>query len=106
MMDLSKYTSEELRQLTSDIEAELKSRRRDDAKKAQKELKNVAEKYGFSLTELVNGSAAAKTARKAGTVRFRHPDDPTKVWSGRGRKPVWVKEWEGAGRSLEKLRVE
>ena len=122
-MDLSKYSSEELRQLRSDIDAELKSRRREDAKMAQKELKSVAEKYGFSLNELVSG-APAKQGRRSGTVRFRHPDavvpsadvewepvgfrhpeDPSKVWSGRGRKPVWIKEWEGNGRSLEKLRV-
>ena len=103
-MDLSKYSSEELRQLRSDIDAELKSRRREDAKMAQKELKSVAEKYGFSLNELMSG-APAKQGRRAGTVRFRHPDDPSKVWSGRGRKPVWIKEWEAAGRSLEKLRV-
>ena len=103
-MDLSKYSSEELRQLRSDIDAELKSRRREDAKMAQKELKSVAEKYGFSLNELVSG-APAKQGRRSGTVRFRHPEDPSKVWSGRGRKPVWIKEWEGNGRSLEKLRV-
>ena len=102
-MDLSKYSSDELRRLRSDIDSELKSRRREDAKIAQKELKNVAEKYGFSLNELMGG--AAKQSRRPTTVRFRHPDDPSKVWSGRGRKPVWVKEWEGSGRSLEKLRV-
>ena len=103
-MDLSKYSSEELRQLQSDIDSELKSRRREDAKLAQKELKSVAEKYGFSLNDLVGG-AASKGTGKPGTVRFRHPDDPSKVWSGRGRKPVWIKEWEQGGRSLEKLRV-
>ena len=103
-MDLAKYSSDELRQLQSDIDAELKNRRREDAKLAQRELKSVAEKYGFSLTDLVNGSSAKGTGKPT-TVRFRHPDDPSKVWSGRGRKPVWIKEWEQAGRSLEKLRV-
>ena len=103
-MDLSKYSSEELRQLQSEIDSELKSRRREDAKLAQKELKSVAEKYGFSLNDLVGGTSP-KAAGKSSTVRFRHPDDPSKVWSGRGRKPVWIKEWEQSGRSLEKLRV-
>lgn len=103
-MDLSKYSSEELRQLRSDIDAELKTRRREDARLAQSELKSVAEKYGFSLNELV-GATAPKASGKPSTVRFRHPEDPGKVWSGRGRKPVWVKEWEHTGRSLEKLRV-
>lgn len=104
-MDLSKYSSEELRQLKSDIDAELTARRHEDARLAQRELKSVAEKYGFSLNELVGAAAPKKAAAKPSTVRFRHPEDPGKVWSGRGRKPVWVKEWEHAGRPLEKLRV-
>lgn len=104
-MDLSKYNSGELRQLKKDIDKELNSRRKQEAKQAQQELKEVAEKYGFNLSELVPGQTAKTTPRAKGQVRFRHPDDSSKTWSGRGRKPVWVKEWEAAGRSLESIRV-
>lgn len=103
-MNLSKYSTQELNQLKRDIDRELKSRRKEDAKKAQKELKSVAEKYGFNLNELVAGQAA-RTSKGKAPARFRHPDDPGKTWSGRGRKPVWIKEWESAGRSLDELRV-
>lgn len=103
-MNLSKYSTQELNQLKRDIDKELKSRRKDDAKKAQKELKSVAEKYGFNLNDLVSGQPGRPSKGKA-PARFRHPDDPSKTWSGRGRKPVWVKEWEAAGRSLDDLRV-
>lgn len=104
-MDLSKYTPEELQWLKKDIDKELTSRRKMDAKKAQKELKSVAERYGFTLNELVSGQTA-KPARSKGDVRFRHPQDSNKSWSGRGRKPVWIKEWEASGRILDELRVE
>lgn len=103
-MNLSKYTTQELYQLKKDIDKELKSRRRDDAKKAQKEMKAVAEKYGFNLNELV-GSQTSRSGRPAGQVRYQHPEDSSKTWSGRGRKPVWIKEWEAAGRSLDELKV-
>ncbi len=106
-MDLSKYTSAELLQLKKDIDSELSARRKDDAKKAQQELKDVAEKYGFSLNDLVGGQArpAAQTGRAKGPVRFRHPSDSSKTWTGRGRKPGWIKEWEASGRNVEDLRV-
>lgn len=103
-MDLSKYTSEELRWLKKDIDKELASRRKEDARKAQKELKSVAERYGFTLNELVSGQGT-KPVRSKADVRFRHPKDSNKTWSGRGRKPVWVKEWEASGGDLEELRV-
>lgn len=103
-MDLSKYSLEELKLLKDDIDKELGSRRKMDVKKAQQELKSVAERYGFTLKELVFGQVG-KPPRSKGAVRFRHPEDPNKVWSGRGRKPIWVKEWEASGRALEELRV-
>ena len=106
-MDLSKLSSEELRQLQKDIDKELTARRRDEQKQAKQELKQVAERYGFSVEELVGnagGGRKTRTSAKAG-VTFRHPDDPSKTWTGRGRKPNWVKEWEATGRSLEDLRA-
>jgi len=104
-MDLTRYNSQELRELQREIEREIRQRRRQEAREAQRELKNVAERYGFSLNELLSGTALKQSGAK-GVVRFRHPEDPDKTWSGRGRKPSWIKEWEGAGRSLEDLRVD
>ncbi|MDR9413729.1 MAG: H-NS histone family protein [Spiribacter salinus] len=103
-MDLSNYTTEQLNQLKKDIDKEINGRRKEDAKKAQQELKQVAERYGFSLTDLMGGQPSRPRAK--GKVRFQHPADASKTWSGRGRKPGWVKEWEGSGRSLDELRVD
>lgn len=49
------------------------------------------------------GDSAAIRARKA-PLRFRHPDDPGRVWSGRGKTPRWVLELEAQGR-LEQARI-
>lgn len=104
-MDLTKYTSQELNQLKKDIDKELRKRRKQDVKEAQKELKQVAEKYGLAVTDLVSGGAP-KPGKGSVSVRFRHPEDPSKGWSGRGRKPAWIKEWEAKGKSLDDLRVD
>lgn len=104
-MDLSKYGIKDLQELKKDIDKEISSRRKQEEKKAREELKKVAAEYGFSLNELVGGQAAKPKSRAKGTVKFRHPDDPSKTWSGRGRKPVWIKEWEAAGRSLDDLKA-
>jgi len=45
-MDLSKLSSEELRQLRKDIDKEVSARRRDEQKQAKQEMKQVAERYG------------------------------------------------------------
>lgn len=105
-IELSKYSIQDLETLKKDIDKEIGSRRKQEEKKARDELKKVAERYGFSLNELVSG-APAKTKAKSRTktpAKFVHPDDSSKTWTGRGRKPVWVKEWEAAGRSLNQLK--
>ena len=106
-MDLTKLSSQELRRLRKDIDKELTARRREDQKRAKQEMKRVAEKYGFSIDDLV-GSGNAGGRRSRGpkkAVEFRHPDDAAKTWTGRGRKPNWVKDWEAAGGSIEELRA-
>ncbi len=103
-MDLSKFNSSELQQLKKDIDKELKRRHKQDVKEAQKELKNVAERYGLTLQDLL-GSTGPKAGKPGAGARYRHPDDPNKGWSGRGRKPAWIKEWEAKGRSLDDLKV-
>ena len=103
-MDLSDYTTEQLNQLKKDIDKEVQSRRKEDSKKAQQEMKQVAERYGFTLNDLVGEKQPAKTRTK-GKAQFQHPTDASKTWTGRGRKPTWIKDWEAEGRSLEELRI-
>ena len=104
-MDLSNYTTEQLNQLKKDIDKEVQSRRKEDSKKAQQEMKRVAERYGFTLNDLVGEKQPAKTRAK-GKAQFQHPTDTSKTWTGRGRKPTWIKDWEAEGRSLDELRIE
>lgn len=105
-MDLSSLNAKQLKALRKDVEKELSSRRAAEQKRAREELKEVASKYGFSLNELVGGSSAGKATRRTrAPVKYRHPDDPTKTWTGRGRKPLWIKAWESSGRSLDELEA-
>lgn len=102
-MDLSSYSRQDLMKLRKQVEQELDSRRRVDQRTARKEIKDIAEKYGVSLADLMTGSATQPSPSGTELV-YRHPSDPNKGWSGRGRKPNWIKEWESSGHSLDELR--
>lgn len=102
-MNLSSYSRQDLIKLQRQVERELENRRRVDQRTARQEVRQIAERYGLSVAELVGGSRRpAKTARSG--VIYRHPEDPNLSWAGRGRKPNWIKEWEEAGNSLDQLR--
>lgn len=48
----------------------------------------------------LKGKQGAKPTKKV-APKFRHPDDPGIVWSGRGKTPVWLRELEKKGRAKE-----
>lgn len=61
-----------------------RDRERADAKA---ELAQLAEKRGFSVSELF-GSGRGKG--KIVSPKFVNPDKPNETWTGRGRKPNWL----------------
>lgn len=103
MVDLQQYDTPTLKKLLVDIDKELNFRKREKARQARQELRRVAAKYGFTLDELLAG----KMTRSSGEAdaQYAHPSDPSKTWSGRGRRPLWLKELEESGYSLEQLRI-
>ncbi len=102
-MDLSTLSLADLRQLQEQIKQEMKQREHQDLAKAREQILAIAQGVGVPLKELIAGGVRAKTGTVA--VRFRHPDDASQQWTGRGRQPRWVKEWADSGKSLDLLRV-
>ena len=37
--------------------------------------------------------------------KFRNPDNPTEIWSGRGRQPHWVAQQLRLGKRMEELKI-
>jgi DNA-binding protein H-NS len=63
------------------------------------------------LERRLNSLQPAKTDLKARrpyppvVPKFANPDDPSQVWSGRGKQPQWVKEKLASGLALEDLSI-
>ena len=95
-MDLSSLTVVELRDLQQQIPAELKRRQAQDKVRVLNEARAFVKARGYALEELVG---------KEVKVKYRHPDNATLAWTGRGRQPKWVGEWLSGGGTLESLAV-
>lgn len=107
-MDLSNLSVGDLRNLQEQIKQELKKREHQEVAKAREQILAIAQSVGVPLKDLIgNGAKIAKSGAGTGSVavRFRHPDNASQQWTGRGRQPKWVKEWVEGGKSLDKLRV-
>ena len=105
-IELSSLSLDELKSLRKQVDRLIdgwEERRRREALAAVEE---AARSHGFNLSDLgVSGSRARGGAKAAPAARYANPRNPTETWSGRGRRPGWVKAVLEAGGSLDDLAI-
>ena len=105
MQNLSNYSLSQLRTLEVQVVEELKKRHFLGISQAREQILHIARGAGISVDELLSGKAPKESKSGSVSVKYRHPDEPTHQWSGRGRQPAWVKEWIASGESIDKTKV-
>lgn len=104
--DFTNLSVGDLKELIKKAAGEIDKRRKMDKKKTINELKKLAESRGFAINELFGPSAGGKRQGSGERlIKYQHPEDPDKTWTGQGRKPKWIGEWEASGRSTDELAV-
>ena len=103
-IDLEKMSRDELLTLQKDVEralSTLEERKRAEARAA---VEKAAREHGFSVDEIL-ASTPKKAAAQKNPPKYRNPEDPRQTWSGRGRKPDWIKNALENGKSLEDMAI-
>ena len=107
MPDLSQMSMDELLKYQADIAAAMESKKAEELKAVQAELlllDHKAQQLGSSALELLGGKGG-KAAKVKAPARYAHPENPAKTWSGRGRMPVWMKEYVENGGDKDDLLI-
>jgi DNA-binding protein H-NS len=102
-IDLSRLSIEELQNLARDIEVEIVNRRVMEKERVLNQMRELASSLGMSLEEFLRQEGISSSQVP---VKYRHPDNPTLSWSGRGKRPAWVNEALASGKTLEDLSVQ
>ncbi len=94
--DLEKMNRAELNELRDKVDAALASLEERELDAARQAAEAAAAKHGFSLAQLgvaPTKGGRKKTAKSTGKnpPKYRNPDNPKQTWSGRGRRPEWIK---------------
>jgi DNA-binding protein H-NS len=88
---LEKMSLKELLALDTEIKATIDEKRVSERAEMRAKMEDMARASGFSVAELFGGR---KKGGK-GVVKYRNPKDPSKTWTGRGRRPNWIVEAGG-----------
>ena len=100
-VNLDKMSLDELKALQKQVTRAIDGYKERQRQKALTELEAKAQEMGFSLSDLMGG----KKSRKTVIPKYRHPEDPTITWTGKGRRPEWVKAALSKGKSLDDLAI-
>lgn len=108
-IDLSQFTIQELETLIKRAETAIRQAKSKRASELRREVEQTAAQLGISVTELLGlEKPARKTSRAAGTKvapKYRDPANPELTWTGRGQKPVWLRERLAQGARLEDFLI-
>lgn len=116
-MDISQLSAEDLAKLQQDLPAELARRKQEAKKIVLGKIQQVLDENGLTFADVEEhfSGQVKRRGRPKNTnapqrekvIRFRHPENPELTWTGAGRRPNWVIEWEQAhGGDNSALRVD
>lgn len=83
---------QELTALRSKIDEEVRRRRAQEKLDAQRQIVDLARKYGIDLASLAGKEKV-----------YKNPENPWETWTGKGRKPNWLVRALRSGKSLDDL---
>lgn len=102
-INLEKLSLDELKALEKDVAKAIKGFEARQRKEAMAAAEAAAKKAGFKLSELIGSAPGPKKAPQP--AKYRHPENPSVTWSGRGRQPNWYKEAIEAGTPAKDLLI-
>lgn len=117
----TKYASWSLDKLNKEvdkIQRVIKTKETRDKKETLAKLVLVARKSGFELHELMdtvsstkstpgtNKSSSGKTGKRGKVApKYRNPANVLETWTGRGRQPIWVRDFVNNGGSMDEVTI-
>ncbi len=106
-IDLNSLSRKELEALRADVEKALSTLENRERSAALNAAKQAAEAHGFTLDQLtgVSLSKGSSKGKSKNPAKYRNPENPMQTWTGRGRKPQWIKDAEEAGVDISTLEI-
>lgn len=109
-IDLNAYSIEQLASLISRAEVIIRHKKVETADVLRKQVEQTAAALGVSVNELLGLDKSSKRSAGTGTkttakVAPKYRDAHGNTWTGRGQKPVWLREAIAAGSKQEDFLI-
>lgn len=102
-INLNSMSLDELKKLKKDVEKAIDGFEDKQRKAALEAAEAAARANGYSLSDLMGSSP--KKAKPISPPKYRHPENPSQTWTGRGRQPDWMKDALERGKSKDDFLI-
>ncbi|MGR9115928.1 MAG: H-NS histone family protein [Gammaproteobacteria bacterium] len=104
MTDYQKLSENELQSVIENAEKALKAKQANKRKEVIAQIKDLAASIDVTV-EIIEGEKKSTRKGVKVPVKYRHPDDATKTWTGRGVTPKWLQALIDAGHDRSEFEV-
>ena len=93
-VNLDNLSHQELQAVIAEAQSHMKSAHANLIQDIRKKIDFLLDSNGLTLAEVypTRGGKKATGHKIFVAPKYRHPADPTKTWSGRGKQPLWFAE--------------
>ena len=104
MTDYQSLSESELQAIIDSAEKALKNIQANKRKDVVAQIKELAASIDVTVDIHESDKKSARIGVKV-PVKYRHPEDPEKTWTGRGVMPTWLKALINAGHDRSEFEV-
>jgi len=104
MTEYQNLSEHELQAVIESAEKALRNKQANKRKEVIAQIKELA----ASIDVIVEIHEPEKKSVRKGSkvaIKYRHPDDHSKTWTGRGVAPIWMQELLNAGHDRSEFEV-
>ena len=104
MTDYQNLSESELQAVIDSAEKALKNKQANKRKDVIAQIKELAASIDVTVDIHENDKRSARKGVKV-PVKYRHPEDPEKTWTGRGVMPTWLQALINEGHDRSEFEV-
>ncbi|MGZ8927594.1 MAG: H-NS histone family protein [Methylobacter sp.] len=104
MTEYQNLSEHELQAVIENAEKALKNKQANKRKEVIAQIKELAASIDVSVEIHEPEKASTRKGSKV-AIKYRHPDDHSKTWTGRGVAPKWMQELLSAGHDRSEFEV-
>lgn len=100
-VNVDKMSLKDLLDLEKKVQRAINIARDRERAEVKQAMAKLAEKRGFSISELYGGRGRGKSS----VAKYANPANRSETWTGRGRKPNWLVAKLKRGAKLESFAI-